>query len=168
MKKIIIGILIVLILAIITTVMMSGAREQPQSAVEQFTDFGSNVVPTTNLDTRPVSPTNSSTRVTDITKLPEVVDIGDGMYSLNGTRSNPSANFSLLFSEADNSYSIAILAEPVAGNRMEASKYFLELLQIDETTACGLKVYLGTVASVNQTLSGKNLGLSFCPGAVQL
>jgi hypothetical protein len=165
MKKIIIGILIILTVVIIVTVIMSAGGKQTQPTVEQFTDFGTNVVPTETIATRPI---NSTTRVTDISKLPEAVNVGDGMYSLNGTRSNPSANFSLVFSEVDNSYSIAILAEPIAGNRIEASKYFLELLQIDETTACGLKVYLGTVASVNQTLSGQNLGLSFCPGAVQL
>lgn len=166
MKIIIIGVITFLIIAIAATLLVDRSDIIP--APEQFTDFGTNVVPTENIDTRPITPSDSSTQVTDITKLPEVVDVGEGMYSLNGTRSNPNANFSLVFSEIDNSYSIAILAEPIAGNRIEASKYFLELLQINEATACSLKVYVGTVASVNPTLSGQNLGLSFCPDALQI
>lgn len=166
MKKIIIGLITFLIIAIAATLIIG--RQDATPTPEQFTDFGTNVIPTQNIGTRPITPSDATIQVTDITKLPEVVAVGDGMYSLNGTRSNPNANFSLLFSEIDNSYSIAILAEPIAGNRIEASKYFLELLQTNEATACSLKVYVGTVAAVNPVLSGQNLGLSFCPDAVQI
>ena len=167
MKKIFL-ILGLLIIAIVVTLYVGGNGTQRPKTVEVFTDFGTTVTPISNIETKPVSTNNPASQVTDITKLPEVVDIGDGMYSLNGTRSNPQANFSLVYSNIDNSYSIAILAEPVAGNRIEASKYFLELLQTDEATACTLNVYMGTVAAINENLSGKNLGLSFCPGSMQL
>jgi hypothetical protein len=100
--------------------------------------------------------------------LPEAVDLGDGMYSLEGTRSDKGAAFSMLYSKTDNSYSIAILAEPIKGNRDAASRYFLEILQTDEATACSLNVYIGTVAGINPRLAGQNLGLSFCPNAVKI
>ncbi len=167
MKKIFL-LLGLLIIAIVATLYVGDNATQKPTTVEEFTDFGTTVTSISNIETKPVSAADPTSRVTDITKLPEVVDIGDGMYSLDGIRSNPQANFSLVYSDIDNSYSIAILAEPVAGNRIEASKYFLELLQTDEATACTLNVYVGTVAAVNENLSGKNLGLSFCPGSMQL
>ena len=167
MKKIFL-ILGLLIVAIVATFYLGYNSTQKPAIVEEFTDLGTSIKPISNIETKPVSDTNPNNRVTDITKLPEVLDIGDGMYSLNGTRSNAQANFSLVYSNIDNSYSIAILAEPVDLNRIEASKYFLELLQTDEVTACTLNVYVGTVAAVNENLSGKNLGLSFCPGSMTL
>lgn len=168
MKKIFLIIICVLVLAIAATVLLRVNPTQTPPEAETFTDLGTTVTPTAQLETKPASPNSQNTRVTDISKLPEVVDVGDGMYSLNGTRSNPQANFSLIYSSFDNSYSIAILAEPIAENRIEASKYFLELLQTDEATACSLTVYLGTISAVNENISGQNLGLSFCPDAVQL
>jgi hypothetical protein len=175
------GLVILLVLAIIVTILMgmSGGinlpgRPDPNNnpsnpkTPEVYTDFNTSVVPVESIDTVTIPTEQGSVQTTDITKLPEIKSIGDGTYSLDGTRSDKNAGFSLVYYKSDNSYAIAILNEPIAQNRIAASKYLLELLQISEADACKLNVYIGTIYSVNQQLAGQNLGLSFCPGAIQL
>jgi hypothetical protein len=177
----ILSLAILLVLAIIVTILLDTSSgitlpgrpnqgnnpSSPQSP-ETYTDFNTSVVPVASIDTVKVPTNQGSVEVTDITKLPEIVAVGDDAYSLDGTRSDKNAGFSLVYYEADNSYAIAILNEPIAQNRVAASKYLLELLQISEADACKLNVYIGTLYSVNPQLSGQNFGLSFCPGAVKL
>lgn len=167
MKKIFFLLLLFITLGIATTLLLSG-RNVPDETPDVFTDVNTSVTPISNSSTLKVFTNEGIVTVADVTKFPEVVAVGDGMYNLNGTRSDSNAGFSLLYSETDNSYAIAILSEPVSLNRDNASRYFLELLNITEVEACKLSVYIGTTADVNESLAGKNFKLSFCPGAVQL
>ena len=169
---------VLLVVAIIITILTNhkGGIDLPSNDLGQvqpekqevYTDFNTQVVPSKDINKTTIPTSKGAVKPTDVRKLPEISPLGDGVYSLEGTRSDKSAGFSMVYYEMDNSYSIAVLNEPIAENREAASKYFLEVLQISEADACKLKVYIGTTYDVNQELSGQNLGLSFCPGAVKL
>ncbi|MFM2423658.1 MAG: hypothetical protein RLZZ70_43 [Candidatus Parcubacteria bacterium] len=165
MKKILFIIAICTIVVILFLRVFWLSSSQTNNNPEVFTDKNTSIVSIETIPKTTALPAGN--KVTDITLLPEIIDLGEGMYSLNGTRSNPEAGFSLLYNKANNSYAIAILSKPIPENRIAASRYFLELLQTDEDTACSLNVYLGTVIDIDPAYTGTNLGLSFCPGSVQ-
>jgi hypothetical protein len=97
-----------------------------------------------------------------------VVDLGSGLYSFEEKLQTEGKGFSILYSANKNSYTIAIKKLPLSQHRENASKYFLELLKIDEKTACEMNVYVGVPYSVDAAYSSQNLGLSFCPESIDL
>jgi len=128
-----------------------------------------NPLPVSSNETIPIQTSTGLVLISDIKNLPEVQDVGKGMYHLQGpVDSSGLVNFALLYSTKDNSFSISIERDPIAQNRILASEYLVSLLNISKSEACQLKVLLGVPYSVNEQLSGKNLGLSFCPGSINL
>lgn len=101
-------------------------------------------------------------------KIEGVIDLGSGLYSLEEKLLNEGKGFSVLYSSNNNSYTVAITKLPLNVHREEAGKYFLDLLNIDEATACKMNVYVGVAASISAAYSSKDLKFSFCPGAVKL
>lgn len=78
-------------------------------------------------------------------------------------------NFSILFIEADQSFSISLNEEPLKGSRISAERYLREALGMSEKEMCDLQYSLGTTVSVNEAYGSiTNLGFSFCEGAIAL
>ncbi len=94
--------------------------------------------------------------------------VTDGVYISDEKKLGSDVGFSVAFYEEDGSFAIDITGKPTALYRQKASEYILETLQISETEACKLNVYIGVTFATDPNLSGKNLGLSFCPGSVQI
>ncbi len=97
-----------------------------------------------------------------------VVGMGDGMYALTTLENETTTSFGVIFNEADGSFAIGLESEPLGETRRQAEQYLLSLLGITDQALCSLNVYVGTTVYVNTFYAGKNLGLSFCPGSVQL
>lgn len=77
--------------------------------------------------------------------------------------------FSILFTEADQSFIIALAAEPLGEVRVRAEHYLMNALGATREELCSLNYAVGTTVSVNATYSEfENLGFSFCPGAIRL
>ncbi len=106
--------------------------------------------------------------IADIRALPETKDVGSGMFHLEISEIEPTAKFALLYSENDDSFSLAVLDSPVSYHRDRASEYMLILLKISKEEACQLNFFVGVPYDIDSNLSGINLGLSFCPGSVPL
>lgn len=78
-------------------------------------------------------------------------------------------NFSIMYLEADQSFSISLNEEPLKSSRVSAERYLSAALGIPETIMCDLTYALGTTVSVNEAYGSiTNLGFSFCEGAVPL
>jgi len=103
----------------------------------------------------------------------------DGTYFLagkldycleNGTCPDTSTpTFSIMYLEADQSFSVSLNDEPLKDVRNAAERYLMTALGISEQEMCALNYALGTTVSVNEAYgSVTNLGFSFCPGAVPL
>lgn len=80
----------------------------------------------------------------------------------------PTNDFNVSYSEQTHSFNITLLKEPLAVIRTKAENFFLTALGITEAQACTADYYVGVSYYVNPVYSGKNLGFSFCPGAVPL
>jgi hypothetical protein len=87
--------------------------------------------------------------------------LGDGLIA-----EDPA--FQIFYYQSDRSFSIAILQEPISDVRKVAEAQLLERLQISTADACKLIITVTVPSFVNENISGQNLGLSFCPDAVQL
>ena len=56
----------------------------------------------------------------------------------------------------------------VASARESAQRFLETTLGLTQERMCALKYYVGTTQYVNAQYSGKNLGFSYCPGAITL
>ncbi len=113
-------------------------------------------------DNRPAVSVRNPAQSTNFT------DIGSGVYTSDERQLGKEAGFSMSYFSEDGSIAIDVSGKPLATYREKASRYLLEELQITEAEACTLNVYVGVTYETDQALSGKNLGLSFCPGSVEL
>lgn len=77
-------------------------------------------------------------------------------------------DFSIMYIEASQSFTIVLLREPIGETRRRAEALFLERLGIAQEEACVLRYHLGVPTNVNETFAGRNLGFSFCSGAAKL
>ncbi len=82
--------------------------------------------------------------------------------------SAPSAvpDYSIVYFEDKTTFVITIYKRPLSDTRIKAEQDLLQKIGISEKEACNLNVNLGTIASVDENMSGKNFGLSFCPNGI--
>ncbi len=93
-----------------------------------------------------------------------------GHYYLSGgvDAGNSNAPYSILYVEADQSFSITLLEEPLADTRIKAETELMQRLGVIQSGMCSLRYVVSTPYWVNEIYAGKNLGFSFCPGATPL
>ncbi len=89
-----------------------------------------------------------------------------GEYSFGGTVTG-SMEYQLIYTNVDG-FSIMLLDLPLGTVRLQAEREFISKLGITQAEACQLPVYVSTVAKVSEQYAGHSLGLSFCPGSVEL
>ena len=68
----------------------------------------------------------------------------------------------------DSSISIGLLTEPVGEVRREAEQALVNLTRLSRSELCALNVSVMAPIDVSDTYAATDLGLSFCPGAVEL
>jgi|SRR3989338_5452249 len=93
-----------------------------------------------------------------------------GYYYLDGyqTAKNPRVPYTIFYVDSDQSFTVSLMQEPIADTRKAAEQALLTKLGITQSQACALNYRVYVPYAVNQIYSSKNLGFSFCPGAVQL
>ncbi|MEK7549956.1 MAG: hypothetical protein AAB519_03175 [Patescibacteria group bacterium] len=77
-------------------------------------------------------------------------------------------DYSTEYSKDSHSFFISLYKFPLEETRLRAEKYLLQKLGITEKEACALDVTVKVNMSISATLAGQDLGLSFCPGSVDL
>lgn len=89
-------------------------------------------------------------------------------YELGGS---DSGSYQILFftSGSENRILISLLAEPLGETRKNAEVELRSSLKLSDADICALSnLEVWTLPSVNETYSGQDLGLSFCPGSILL
>lgn len=89
----------------------------------------------------------------------------EGVGSATTTASPP---YMITYIASTQYFIIALLREPIGSVRLQMQSYLLDYLGITASEACNLNYMVSVPYWVNQTFSGRNLGFSFCPGAVVL
>jgi len=106
--------------------------------------------------------------ISDPRLLATTEDIGSGLYSITSLENETTTTFGIVFNENNGSFAIGLEVEPIAQTRLDAEVHLMQILKISEKELCLLNVFVGVPDRVNSFLSGRNLGVSFCPGAVPL
>lgn len=86
-------------------------------------------------------------------------------YQVAGSNTS---DFQILFYPQNSGILISLLAEPLGAVRLAAEDALRAKLGLSDSQLCRLTVDVMTPGDVNFTYAGRNLGLSFCPGAVTL
>ena len=106
--------------------------------------------------------------VNDFRRFPRVSGVGKDLYHLQGLPGDPDAPVGFFFNDRNDSFSIGIEALPLNENRTAVSEAFRIMLGVSEKELCLMNIYVGVPYGLSPEMAGKNLGLSFCPGAVSL
>jgi hypothetical protein len=177
------------ILPLISSPVVPSSDETPSGSVSLPT--GGSVVPvdTTSNGSAPsgtsqltITTSDKSTIITkDFIHNGETVadTVNPGLYQLAGSleycladgtcpSGAATTDFSISFNSKTQFFTIALLAEPIGTVRGSAEQFLISRLGVSPVQACSLQYFIGTPNYVNASYSGKNLGFSFCPGAVKL
>jgi hypothetical protein len=119
-----------------------------------------------------LTPDGGSIFAEDFRKNPNVVPDPSnvGYYYISGQLGPglPYPSYSIIFVEKNSGFIISLEEGPLKSMRLIAEEDFLEKVQLSKTDACRLNYEVMVPRSLNERLSGQNLGFSFCPGAVAL
>ncbi len=107
-----------------------------------------------------------SFQVPDFTKQnqPPTANAQDG-YNIAGSGASA---FHILYFPLDSSILVSLYAEPLGDTRLAAESALRTALGLSNSQLCSLLVSVRTSSDVNPYYAGKELGLSFCPGATVL
>jgi uncharacterized membrane protein YdfJ with MMPL/SSD domain len=91
-------------------------------------------------------------------------------YYLSGlfTLSNKNPPYSIEYVTSNQSFTIGLWTEPLKQTRQAAEQDLMSKLGITQQEMCQLRYYVSVPYSISPIYEGKNLGFSFCPGAVNL
>lgn len=110
--------------------------------------------------------------VIDFTKDPDTKttsNIPDSYFLSGGLDPSESgSSFSIMYVSTDQSFTISLWQEPLGDVRRQAEAALIRKLGISQEVACALRYTVLVPYKVNPYYAGKNLGLSFCPGAEAL
>jgi hypothetical protein len=82
-------------------------------------------------------------------------------------RVGPGGNFSIQYNAKADAFNITI-GEPLMQSRHAVEQFLMKTLGITRGEICRLKYSVGTTSGEDYLFAGKELGFSFCPGAVVL
>lgn len=78
------------------------------------------------------------------------------------------APYSIIYTEEDQLFTITLLKEPIVETRKAMEEELMRRLNSSENLMCRLNYWVGVPYSYNEFYAGRNLGFSFCPGAVTI
>jgi len=119
------------------------------------------VFPSTTGVSDPVS-TRDFRKDSDVVKLDEVT------FQFDEGVANNEISYQIFFDDIDKSFTLSLLQEPLASSRLNAEEALLKRLAVPKNDLCSMKIIVNTPSFVSEDYSGNNLGLSFCPGAMNL
>lgn len=76
--------------------------------------------------------------------------------------------YNLTYFVEDSFFQVSLLAEPLSEVRTEAEMELRSRLNVTQEELCQLRTSVKTDIYTNEFYAGRELGFSFCPGAVQL
>jgi len=69
---------------------------------------------------------------------------------------------------SDSTFIIALLTPPLSESRAAAEAAFKDFVPLPDSVLCSLAVTVQVTDTIESPYAGKNVGLSFCPGALAL
>ncbi len=95
-------------------------------------------------------------------------DLGYCVINPADCKAGSTTDYNIIYDSISQSFTIALLAEPIGHTRLEVERFLIQTLGITQDQMCKFDYYVGTTYLINSFYSSKNLGFSFCPGATKL
>ncbi len=176
-KKIVLILLVIVVVILCTIVVLLNRVDDEESLPQPVTDGGT-AFPSgggTGTGTGTTNTNDSFSFTTQGTEAIVVTDIRKsegtteayGEYTF-GSMVTGSADYQLVYTEGTHDFMVLLLGLPLSYARKNAERELLQKLGIDDETACRLPIYVSTIDKVSEQYAGHNLGLSFCPGSVEI
>lgn len=170
-----IGSLVIIGIAVIVFLIAGPKKQMP---VNNAPPVGLPVAGSATQGSGPSAQGSSFIKTADFLSDPATIKdpINDGYYYLGyhvyeGV-SDPTATttppYVIAYIAATQYFNIALMQEPIGQTRRDAEQYLMARLGISETQMCKLNYMVSVPDRVNTSFSGRNLGFSFCPGAIAL
>ncbi len=129
--------------------------------------------------TKPLSsPDGGSVAVKDFLKDPATVKdpLNKGHYfigphpreGVEDATASDNPEYVIEYSDADQSFTISLMQEPLAQTRLDMEKYLMNKLGISQSDMCHLNYLVSVPTTVNTYYAGYSLGFSFCADSVAL
>ncbi|MFA5961412.1 MAG: hypothetical protein WC848_01875 [Parcubacteria group bacterium] len=118
--------------------------------------------PATAIDTFTIATQTGTVAVNNIYKLPDAKPL-----DLDGVNFKNTQYYYMAYYPKQQGFIIAMMDPNIQKAREIAESDFLDILGITKDQACQLNVSLTVPPTVNETASGGNYGLSFCPGETE-
>lgn len=158
-------------LIIINFLKLSPSLDNPEDIISDLGITNAGIVDGGSSGTTQLPSTQPSETIKarDFLKDPDVIDWdGSGTFMLGAGLIDGDEAYQLFYYKSDQSISIVLFAEPFGKVRQVAESQLLERLGVSKEVVCKMNVRVNVPVSESETLSGLNLGLSFCPGSVKL
>lgn len=161
------GILLALVIAGVAGFLLFKPQEAPQSNTEEkpAQDSSGPTIPLSTRDGRAVV-------VPDFTlNKPRVVIEESGLtfvyatQNAEGVEEDPS--YGIVYS-SESTFIVALFTEPLREARTKAEARLRSMLSLPDNILCMLPISVSVPDTMGPMYKGKDLGLSFCPGAVAL
>ncbi|MDB5237357.1 MAG: hypothetical protein JWL88_459 [Parcubacteria group bacterium] len=181
MKKTVIIIGVILLIACLASggyllfrAFSSNPNLQVATSTNPFADVqgGTGVASTNTIPTKTIKLYNGDSLVVkDFTKDSTVIKdpYVAGQYDIaGGADVNASTPYQIFYNTQDDYFGITLFKEPLGQNRMSAEQKLLNTLGVSQDALCKISYVVAPGPGINDLYAGKNLGFSFCPGAVKL
>lgn len=94
--------------------------------------------------------------------------LNDVTYEFSGDTPQLEKDFNLTFYQDQSYFLVSLLKEPLGETRIAAETALKAALGVSQEQLCELNVSVRTDMFTNQFYAGNELGVSSCPGAIQL
>lgn len=178
MKRIyiLLGGIVIIIIGIVVLMLQKNAPLVPTGSTTTSTNplglpAGSVSVPATNPNESSgmlnlVLQDGTTVPVPDFTKVDQSPTANaESGYRIAGSNTG---DFQILYYPQNSGILISLLSEPLGPVRLAAENALRVTLGLSDSQLCGLTIDVRTTLSISATYSGRDLGLSFCPGATPL
>ena len=148
-----------------------GTQAPPSTNPFGFANGSSTQASQQNQGMLPIKLSNGSqVSVPDFTKQPQPTWATTNEYLVSGT---PTDDYLITYVPGDSNGSpaeflITLQNEPLGNVRLEAEQALRKMTGIPDSELCLLDTRVLTQPGLSDAYDGKSLGLSFCPGAIQL
>lgn len=159
-----------LLLIVVAFVVMQNGQQPDNEHVTQFPETNDGTVEVVDVTDKftVLGKDGTQVEVRDFLKDTSVVKWGDSYVIAEDVDVKRDLYYQIFYFPMDRSISVALLQEPLSLSRNLAERALHERLMLSQDVLCKLDINVSTPSFVSDTFSGRDLGLSFCPGAIQL
>lgn len=94
--------------------------------------------------------------------------VADDIYLARSKTNRDKTFYEIYYYANENKIGVSLLSEPISIARELAEEDLIDMLRLSKESLCNQEISVTTPRFASPEFAGRELGLSFCPGSVQL